>query len=169
MPGIQFFVNRAVSEKASQNQRLFLHGYIMSYGIMFWGNSSHSPIIFKMQKRVLRILVGIGYRDSCRELFKGLKILTLSSQYIFSLLLFVIQNRGHFASNSAFHDINTRQKNDLHLPHVSLIMYQKGVLYSGIKVFNALPTTIKDISSNPEKFKVTVKHYLLSHLFYSLH
>jgi hypothetical protein len=62
------------------------------------------------QKRVLRILVGIGYRDSCRELFKELKILTLSTQYIFSLLLFVIQNRDHFASNSAYHDINTRHK-----------------------------------------------------------
>jgi hypothetical protein len=65
---------------------------IMSYGIMFWGNSPHSPVIFKIQKRVLRILMGIGYRDSCRELFKELKNLTLSSQYILSLLLFVIRN-----------------------------------------------------------------------------
>jgi hypothetical protein len=138
---------------------------IMSYGIMFWGNSPHSSIISKMQKRLLRILVGVGYRDSCRELFKELKILTLSSQYIFSLLPSVIQNRGHFASNSAYHDINTRQKNDLHLPHASLTMYQKGVLYSGIKVFNAFPTTIKDISSNPKMFKGTLKHYLLSHSF----
>jgi len=49
----------------------------MSYGIMFWGNSSHSSVIFKMQKRVIRIKMGYGYRESCRELFKGLKILTL--------------------------------------------------------------------------------------------
>ena len=60
-------------------------------------------------------------------------------------------------------------KNDLHLPHVSLTMYQKGVFYSGIEVFNALPTTIKDISSNPRRFKVTLKHYLLTHSFYRLH
>jgi hypothetical protein len=66
----------------------------MSYGIMFWGNSPHSPIIFKMQKRVLRIFIGIGYRDFCRELFKELKILTPSSQYVLSLLLFVIHNIG---------------------------------------------------------------------------
>jgi hypothetical protein len=33
---------------------------IMSYGIMFWGNSPHSPAIFKMQKSVIRILMGIG-------------------------------------------------------------------------------------------------------------
>ena len=69
--------------------------------------------------------------------------------YIFYLLLFVVHNRGYFASNSAHHNINTRQKNDLHLPHVSLTIYQKGVFLFGIKVFNALPMTIKDISSNP--------------------
>jgi len=82
----------------------------MSYGIMFWGNSPHRPVIFKMQKRVIRILMEIGYRESCRESFKDLKILTLSSQYILSLLLFVVHNRGYFASNSLYYNVNTRQK-----------------------------------------------------------
>jgi len=131
--------------------------------------SPHSPIIFKMQKRVLRILDGVGYRDSCRELFKELKILTLSSQYILSLLLFVTQNRGLFVSNSSFHNFDTRQKNFLHLPHASLTMYQRGVLYSGIKVFNALPVILKDISGNHKQFKVVLKKYLLTHSFYSLY
>jgi len=121
-----------------------------------------------MQKRVIRILMGISYRESCRGLFKELKILTHSSQYIFSLLLFVVHNRGYFAPNSIYNNFNTRQKNNLHLPHVSLIMYQKGVLYSGINFFNALPSTIKDISSNPKKFKAALKHYLLKHSFYNL-
>jgi len=146
----------------------FLFHSIISYGILFWGNSPHSPIIFKMQKRVLRILVGVGCRNSCRELFKEQKILTLTSQYIFSLLLFIIQNRGHFASNSSFHNISTKKK-VLHLPHSSLTMYQKGVLYSGVKVFNALPATLKDISSNPKHFKVALKRYHLAHSFYCLH
>jgi hypothetical protein len=39
---------------------------VMSYGIMFWGNSPHSPIIFKIQERVIRTLMGCGYRKSCR-------------------------------------------------------------------------------------------------------
>jgi len=38
---------------------------IMSYGIMFWGNSSYSSVIFKMQKRVIRIIMGYGYMESC--------------------------------------------------------------------------------------------------------
>jgi hypothetical protein len=112
--------------------------------------------------------MGVAYRESCRESFKELKILTLSSQYIFSLLLFVVHSKGCFASNSIYRNINSRQKYDLHLPHASLTMYQKGVFYSGIKAFNALPMTIKDITSNPRKFKVTLKHYLLTHAFYHL-
>ena len=101
--------------------------------------------------------MGIGYRDSCRELFKEEQILTLPSQYILSLLLFVIRNMNLFVPNSIYHDINTRQKNDLHTPHAHRTMYQKGVLYFGIKVFNALPLSIKTTSNNPKKFKTTLK------------
>jgi hypothetical protein len=45
-----------------------------------------------MQKRVVRIIMGKRNWDSCRKLFKELRILPLQSQYILSLLLFVIQN-----------------------------------------------------------------------------
>jgi hypothetical protein len=47
-------------------------------------------------------------------------------------------------------------------------MYQRGVFYSGIKVFNALPSPIKDISCNPQNLEVTLKPYLLTHSFYNL-
>jgi len=63
-----------------------------------------------MQKSVIRIIVGYGYREFCRQLFEELKILTLSSQYIFYLLLFVINNKDYFVSNSVYRNINTRQK-----------------------------------------------------------
>jgi hypothetical protein len=54
----------------------------MSYGIMFWGNSSHSSMIFRLQKKAIRIVEGCGNRVLCRNLFKKLEILTLMSQYI---------------------------------------------------------------------------------------
>ena len=50
----------------------FLYGHsIISYGIIFWGNSSHSGEIFKFQKRIIKIitnssknaLVGIYLRN----------------------------------------------------------------------------------------------------------
>jgi len=58
---------------------------ILSYGIIFWGNTPHNNIIFKMQKKIVRIMTGIRNRDSCREYFIRLKILPLQSQYLLSL------------------------------------------------------------------------------------
>jgi len=112
-----------------------------------------------MQTRVIRIMMGCRYREPSRELFKELRILPLSSQYIFSLWLFIANNRDYFVSNSVYHSNNTRQKNYLHSPQATLAMYQKGVYHSGIKIFNGLPKAIKDISRKPE-FKIAPKHFL---------
>jgi hypothetical protein len=95
----------------------------MSFEIIFWGNSYDSIKIFKMQKRVIRIIMGHGNRDCCRNLFKELKILPFISQYIFSLLIFVVNNRDEFLINSENHSINTRQGSNLHLPLANLDIY----------------------------------------------
>jgi len=74
----------------------------------------------------------------------------------------------YFASNSVYHNNNMRQRNDLHLPQVTLATYQKGVYYSGIKIFNNLPKAAKDISSKPVNFKTALKYFLYTQLLYSL-
>jgi hypothetical protein len=69
----------------------FFHS-VMSYGLIFWGNSTNS--VFKLQKRFIRILMGARNSVSCRDFFKLLKILHLSAQYIYSLLMIVVNNRN---------------------------------------------------------------------------
>jgi len=56
---------------------------ILSYGIIFWGDSAYSYYIFKIQKRIIRIIMNARNRDSCHQLFKNLKFLPLKSQYIY--------------------------------------------------------------------------------------
>jgi hypothetical protein len=56
---------------------------IINFGIIFWGNQPYSEKIYKLQKRVITIIIHSRTRDSCRELFKRLEILPLYSQYIF--------------------------------------------------------------------------------------
>jgi hypothetical protein len=36
----------------------------MSYGIIFWGNSTDSTKIFKIQKRAIRIIIGCKNRET---------------------------------------------------------------------------------------------------------
>jgi len=104
---------------------------------------------------------------SCRQLFKDLNILPIQSQYIYSTLLFVTKNKDQFLSNSQVYKINTRQTFDLYIPTANLTIYQKGVYYSRIKIHN-LPTAIKDLSDDKNKFKLALRRYLLHNSFYSL-
>ena len=141
---------------------------IITYDVIFWGNSPYSNNIFKLQNWGIRIILNAGNRVSCCELFKKLNILPLHSQYILSLLVFVVKNIDEFTTNSNVHTINTRYKSDLHPLSIKLAKYQKGVYYSGIKIFNYLPQNIKKLSWNVKKLKVTLKRFLLMGSFYTL-
>ena len=141
---------------------------ILSYGIIFWGNSTHSKYIFKIQKRTIRVIANSRTRDSCWELFKSLRILPLASQYIFSLLMFVVKNRELFNLNSDIHYFATRYNNNFHLPSAQLTLFQRGVYYSGIKIFNHLPLSIKNLSRDIRQFKRALKGFIQLNSFYSL-
>ena len=106
---------------------------IILYGLMFWGNSTHSVRIFRMQKRIIRIMTGNRSRDSCRKMFSHLNILPLPSLYIFSVLRFVMKNREHFTTNNEIHQHDTWQIYNFHLPLANLKKYQSGVYYMGIE------------------------------------
>jgi hypothetical protein len=58
---------------SSGSLKLIYYSYfhsILSYGIIFCCNTPHSNINFKMQKKILRIMMGIRNTHSCRQHFK---------------------------------------------------------------------------------------------------
>ena len=101
-------------------------------------------------------------------MFKDLQILPLQSQYIYSISVFVVMNRGLFVSNHDLHNFQTRQIHDLHMPAAKLLLFQKGVYYSGSKIFNHLPSFIKELASNVKIFKTTLKNFLMTNSFYTV-
>ena len=131
----------------------FFHS-AMSYGIIFWGNSLHSSIIFRIKKKkinkkkAIRIMDRCGNRVSRRNIFKKLLILPLTSQYMLLLLLFVVQNKHFFLTNNENLNIDTREIKNLYLPQANITIYQKGAYYSGIKIFNNLHLEIKNVAGN---------------------
>ena len=112
-----------------------------------------------MQKKAIRIIMGRGNRESCRNLFKELNILPLMLQCILSLLTLVTNNREQYFANFEIHNINTRHTSNLHLPRAHLNIYQKGDYYSGINIFISLPRGIKTLIDNPRTFKKAVKNF----------
>ena len=140
----------------------------MKYGLIFWGSSSYSDHIFKLQKKIIRIITGISNTDSCRRYFKNLKIFSLKSQYILSIIQFIVKNKNHFQRNNEIHNNNTRHSCDFHLPSPRISVNQKGVYYMGIRIFNSKPSEIKVLSYDIRLFNEALKKFLYSYVFYSL-
>ena len=87
------------------------------------------------------------------------------SIYIFSD--YVVKNKHLFITNNQIHNLQTRAKNNLHPPTAHLTKFQKGVYYSGIKIFNNLPREIKDLTNKPIWFRNTLRRFLLINNFYN--
>jgi hypothetical protein len=85
---------------------VYFHSVVM-YGSILWGTSIHSSNIFKLQKRIVKLLMGAIPRDSYRDFFKTLNILPLVSQYVLSLTLFIVTNKSVFRLHSEIHNFNT--------------------------------------------------------------
>ena len=52
-----------------------------------------------------------------------------------------------FISHNQIHSVHTRFKTNLHPPIANLTKFQKAVYYSGIKIFNNHPHSIKDLAN----------------------
>nr|CAH7729620.1 unnamed protein product [Callosobruchus chinensis] len=64
-------------------------------------------------------------------------------------------------------NINTRQKELLHVPFSRFNVTMKSPNIMGVKIYNALPDVIKS-SSNMVYFKRSLKQFLLKKAYYSL-
>jgi len=118
----------------------YIHS-IISYGVTFCSNSTYSIKMFRIQfKKIIRINTNLRNRDSCTTTFKTMKILPSYSQYIFSWLINIMNNKHLFIPNQEIHNINTTSNPKFHIPRTNLAKFQKWMHYSGIKLFYHLPS-----------------------------
>jgi len=124
--------------------------------------------VFKQQKLVIRIISGAEPRASCRGLFRKLEISPVPCQYILSLMLFIIDNPNNCQTDLEIHGLHTRSKNKLYIPVANLTSVQKGISYSGIKIYKSLPSNILNVKNDRKLFKNELYRYLLNKSFYSV-
>lgn len=139
---------------------------VMSYGLIAWGGASQSGRVFGLQRRAIRVLSGLGYREDCKQAFKQLRILTLPSQYIYDSLLYIKQTKDSFRSHSDDHNYDTRNKEHLVAPYCRLTKCQKRPDSVGLRFYNALPNVVRDLHFTA--FKRRVRVLLAEGAFYSV-
>ena len=139
---------------------------IMTYGLLLWGRASDVDTIFKLQKRAVRAIYRLGPRESLRDFFKDIGILTLPCQYIFENIMYVRKNIGSFKVNSDRHGYDTRAKNKLVGPSFRLAKSNKSCLGNCVRFYNKIPDNVCELSNN--RFKRYVKYCLLKKAYYSV-
>jgi hypothetical protein len=111
---------------------------LMKYGIIL------VVIQLTVKKKAVRIMMGVKSCNSCGDLFKRLQILTLFSEYLYSLINFITNNEEHFQMNADVHSVNVRHKHCLHKPTANSSCFQKS---AQIKIFSNLPYDLKCLMS----------------------
>ena len=144
------------------------YGYFyphLAYAILCWGHSTHTSLVFGAQRRCVRVMGRLGYRDCCRSLFRNCKIMTVPCIYIFHCLIHVKTNLTAYKQHNEDHHYGTRRNQQLVPSYNRTERARDGINYFGIKFYNALPTHVKSLSLTI--FKTRVKAYLLERCFYS--
>ena len=165
----QLFLFRNLSQVTSRETLLTayhsnFHSHL-TYAILSWGHSCHTDKAFGQQRKCIRIISGLGYRQECRESFRELNILTLPCVYIMQCLLHVKQNTDLYRSHEDYHNYPTRNNTNLVPDFSRLERSRNGSRYFAVKFYNCIPANIKCLSFN--QYKKIIKDYLILNAFFS--
>ena len=148
----------------------FIQPY-MTYCIEVWGGMSKTYMssLFKIQKKVVRIITCSPATAHSAPIFQKLKILPIEKLYLLFVNLFMYKFVTNclpdifsdmFICNQNIYDRVTRQACKLHVPKVKLLQSKKSIRYFGVIVWNYTSDHI-NYSCSYNTFKNRLKvHYL---------
>lgn len=164
------YAMKIISENISEDVAITAYyAYINSvirYGLIFWGNSSDVNRIMIVQKRCIRNIFKLSYRESCRKFFIQKKMLTIISMYILDSVVFVYDNKSLFKEPELKHQYSTRNRDMLQTNKSNYTYVQKNVKHSIVKLYNTFPLSVTDLPR--PRLLSTLKNYLLDKAFYTL-
>ena len=159
-------LSKLISKKALRQAYYALIYSHLKYGIIFWGRAPPAKQLFTLQKRIIRIIANVPALSPSKPLFSQLNLLPLPSVYIFETLQYVKNNMRACEKNLSYHEYGTRSATHYHINAVRLKSTQNSVHYLGLKIYNKLPSHIKDLEG--ARFKNAVRDLLQKKLYYSL-
>ena len=160
--GIFYRIKDNMTKQARISYYYSLFFPYISYNVIVWGGTykNHLYPIIRQQKRIIRLIADADYQFHTNSLFLKFEILKFEDVYKFfiSVYMFKALQQGLF-SNS--HNLNTRNSNLATASFHRLTSTQHSVSFSGPKIWNSLPSNIRNINSLPS-FKLKLKQYFIN-------
>ena len=127
-------------------------------GNIVWVNNYPSTLtrIVLLQKRAVRIIAKVGYRERTAEIFKELKLLKVDQINELEILILMFKyNSGQaprlnqfLKPNHMVHSYETRNRNNCYIPHKSSRLGQYSLSFQGPKIWNSIDNKTKDSKPN---------------------
>lgn len=147
-----------------------IYPYIF-YGNVVWANAyqTHLEKIYKLQKKLVRIITFKEYNHSSNPSFDNLKILNVYQVNYYTIAILMkkfsnnqlpISSKNIFRTNEEVHNHNTRSNKKLHKPCVKTNLRKLSISFKGVDVYNSLPSDLKNIQYI-STFKRKLKNYIL--------
>lgn len=159
--------------KNVMNEQVLLDAYYslcyshISYNITSWGSASEVNRVFIIQKRIVRLIFGLKYRESCRNMFKQKKILTVPSIFILKCITLFTKLKDRFTMLSSSHNYNTRHGDLISIPNHRTSKFKRCFYYNCTVCYNALPNEIRNIKNCRSLIQET-KKFLSENVYYSV-
>ena len=140
----------------------------LCYCNIVWGGTYNSALdqVFKLQKRIIRIINNADYLAHTRPLFKSSNILN-----IYDLNKYTLGNYMYKVKNKMIDDVNIKQHNhsintryrDNYCPQFQrLTITQKSYVFSAPSVWNDLPHEVQNSTTYSIFKKHNKQHYINS-------
>ena len=149
----------------------FIYLYLI-YCNHVWGLAckTHLDSLIKLQKRAIKIIVGVHPRTHTEPLFQKLKLLKCEdfNKYLIGRLMFRIQNnelpifQNFFTRKRDVHFHDTRQKDYLHIPPFKTKLGKASLRYNGASIWNVILKVGIDTKSSEFQFASSLKSEILS-------
>lgn len=137
----------------------------LTYSILTWGHCSSVTRIFAMQRRAVRVIDHLGYREDCRGSFTRLGIMTIPSYYAFECLAYVREHVSDYVIHCQVNTHNTRNNGNIVLDFNRVNKARMGTNHYGPMLFNKLPVAIRSLPL--ATFRLKIKRFLIDRAFYT--
>ena len=140
--------------------------------IPWFSNSQHTQRTIILQKKAIRHITNAKYNSHTDPLFQNLKLLKIEDLYTINCCKLYLRAKHdllphklgvNLQSNLEFHNINTRQAGDIHVPSLAQNLNNQLSNFKIGQAWNSLPQHLKAENARPQ-FLVP---YLRNHFFES--
>lgn len=139
-----------------------------AYGLRLWGSCSNARFqrVFILQKKAVRIIKKLNSRESCKNSFRELGLLTLPCLYMYEIIVYC-KSKCDLVQGRDIHQYETRGRDSYRVQQHRLTMTHHLPEQIGVRLINSLPDEIKQLNSL-SIFKNRLKHLLVSNSYYSI-